>query len=417
MLNELNMAYWNWWRKLVLRFFVLFIGLFVCSFSFPHTFLPDVGKWFSPFFEKLVVFCGDNVLHVKRPYTQRIISDSTGMYLDVLVVAVMSVVVSGVWSLTDKKQRNYDRLLYWFIVIVRYYLAMQLLHYGFNKVFKWQFYMPEPNTMYTTIGNTWPDMLYWSSMGVSRPYTVFSGLLEVIAACMLFFRRTSFAGALLAFAVMVNVVVINFSYDISVKVYSLFLVLLSMVVIAPEFGRVLSLVGASIRSGERERGARRWRGNLYIAVKLVVVWLIVVDNMWPYVKADNYNDDKAAKPFLYGAYEVTRFVKNGDTLAPLLTDGYRWKRVFVHSRGYFITQGMNDEMTDHKLSYDTVNRRLGLGEYGVKESVILNYVRYGDTALVLSGVYKGDSVWVATEKIDLTALPVRQGGFRWTIDE
>jgi uncharacterized membrane protein YphA (DoxX/SURF4 family) len=220
--SEPDIAYWNEGQKALLRFIALFVVLFISSFSFPHIFIPDVGKWLSPFFEKLVVFCGDHLFHIKRPYTQKIISDSTGMYLDVFVVFVLSSVASFVWTAVDRRPRSYDKLLYWFIVLVRYYLAMQLLHYGFNKLFKWQFYIPEPNTMFTTVGDTSPDLLYWSVMGISRPYTVFSGLLEVMAACMLLFKKTSFAGALLALTVMVNVVVINFSYDISVKLYSLF---------------------------------------------------------------------------------------------------------------------------------------------------------------------------------------------------
>lgn len=416
-MGELNITYWDTRRKLALRFFVLFVVLFICSFSFPHTFIPDIGKRLSPFFEKLVVFCDDHLFQLKRPYTQKIISDSTGMYVDVFVVFVLSGVISLVWDVVDKKQRNYDRFLYWFIVFVRYYLAMQLLHYGFNKLFKWQFYVPEPNTMFTAVGNTSPDLLYWSVMGISRPYTMFSAVLEVMAASMLLFKRTSFAGALLAFAVMVNVVVINFSYDISVKVYSLFLVLLSVVIIAPESGRLLGLIGVKFAGSRHEYEAAKWKGGFYKAVKLIVVVLIFVDNINPYAKAGDFNHDKAAKPLLYGAYAVNRFVRNGDTLAPLLTDEYRWKRVFVHSRGYFITQGMNDDMVDYRLSYDTRNKKIVLEKYGVKEPAVLDYITRGDTSLILWGVIHNDSVWVETQRIDLNQLPVMQGGFHWTIDE
>jgi hypothetical protein len=194
-------------------------------------------------------------------------------------------------------------------------------------------------------------------------------------------------------------------------------VLLAVIVIVRDFKRLLALIGVKNAKSRDEKRVGRWKSRFYVPVKLAVICIILADNIYPYAKAGDFNHDKAAKPLLYGAYTVSTFVKNGDTLAPLLTDEGRWKRVFIHSRGYFITQGMNDEMADYKLAYDTLNKKLVLEGYDAKEPLVLNYASRGDSVLILSGGVRSDLFWVETWKINLKELPVMQNGFHWTIDE
>jgi hypothetical protein len=68
-------------------------------------------------------------------------------------------------------------------------------------------------------------------MGYSTAFTFFGGCAELLPAVFLLFRRTALLGSLLAFAVMLNIVMLNFCYDVPVKLYSLNLLLLSMFLI------------------------------------------------------------------------------------------------------------------------------------------------------------------------------------------
>jgi hypothetical protein len=100
-----------------------------------------------------------------------------------------------------------------------------LFKYGWDKITKGQFYMPEPNTLFTPFGKLSKDIAYWSLVGSSYPYTVSLGIIEVVAALLLLFKRTQFLASLLAVVIFGQVVLINFSFDISVKLFygSLFL--------------------------------------------------------------------------------------------------------------------------------------------------------------------------------------------------
>ena len=62
---------------------------------------------------------------------------------------------------------------------------------------------------------------------------------EVLGGVSLIFRRTATLGALISFAVLLNVMVLNYCYDVPVKLYSTNLVLMAAFLAAPDFRRLL----------------------------------------------------------------------------------------------------------------------------------------------------------------------------------
>lgn len=398
---------------------MLFVLLFVISFSFPHYFIPDIGFYTHSFFEKAIFWFGKNILQIHKTYTAELISDSTGMYINALLLLTISFLLSIVWHKIDK--RNFtEKLFSWFVVFVRYYLALQMLVYGFNKVFKWQFYLPEPNTLFTTIGNSYKDILFWSTMGISKTYSVFTGLCEIFAAVLLLFRRTSLLGAIVTFAIMVNVFMLNLCFDISVKLYSLFLIFLSLLLIFP-YAKQLYIFFVLKQQAQlfAEKNVSITIKNINVVpfAKWLVVLILFADALAIYFKENNFNDDKAARPFLHGAYQVVNFTKNNDTLPPLLTDNFRWRRMFVHRNGYLITQLMNDEMKDYDLAIDSAKKEFLFKSNEDSVVHLLQYQNFSDTSIVLQGKFYNDSIKVNLIKINWQNLPLLKNEFSWTIDE
>ncbi|MES2139515.1 MAG: hypothetical protein V4511_07385 [Bacteroidota bacterium] len=401
------------------RIIFSFVLLFIISLPFPHHFIPDIGQYLSSYFEVLVKWFGENVFHLNGTYTSKLVSDSTGLYIHVFIVFIISVLISGIWSIIDKRRNNHDKLKYWFKVLISYYLSMQLFEYGFNKLFKYQFYLPEPNTLFTPIGGLSPDILYWSTMGASYSYTVFMGLLEIIPAILLLFKRTRLLAAIIAMGIMINVTMINFGFDISVKIYSCFLLFLSIVIVSPDLKKIFAffILNKPVITNQWEPTINSKKRILFYSIfKSLIIGLILVDTLSIYFVTNNFNDDKAQRPFLHGAYGVEIFVKNNDTLAPLQTDKYRLKRIFIHREGYLITQSMNDEMQDYKLRYEIISNKLILESYDSSE-IILDYTyNKKDSTLFLSGRVYNDSIKIYSKQIDLDRLPIFQQNFHWTID-
>ncbi|MEZ4887518.1 MAG: hypothetical protein R3E32_22485 [Chitinophagales bacterium] len=410
---------WSFSQKLGFRFAFCFVLLFIFSLPFPNTFLPNVGGYLQPFFEGLIKWFGDNILQIKQIYTFQLISDSTGMYIHTLLLLHIAVVIAIVWSVLDSK-RNHLILAYWFQVFISYYLAFQLFKYGFNKVFKLQFYLPEPNILYSNVGSLSRDILYWSVMGASYSYTVFAGILELIPAFLLLFRRTRLLGALIAFGVLVNVVMINVSFDISVKILSSFLLLLSILIILPDFSNLCRFFLQNqpiLTKPYAINYTTKKQFLVYSIGKSLVICLLLLDVLLPYFKANNFNDDLAARPFLHGAYEVKVFAVNHDTIPALLTEQYRWKRIFVHREGYFIAENMQEEMQDFPLQVNTYSKQMTLKEKSGQQLVFEYNYSSTDSILKLKGILQNDTIHIEAQQINLQQLPLLQKQTNWTIDD
>jgi hypothetical protein len=404
----------------IFRFGVLFASLFVVSLPFPYHVIPDIGGLLRPCSEALVRWSGAHLFGITRPYTSAIVSDSTGMYIHALDVALVAAALCALWSALDGRRGDDRAVRNAFNTGASLYLSLQLLIYGLDKLFKHQFGLPEPNTLYTPVGALARDILYWSAIGSSRSYNAIAGIFEIIPAILLPFRRTRPVGALWALAVVAHIVVLNFTFDISVKLYSLFLLLLCVIVAAPSLRALYDLflrgrAVAAFGPGPRPASARMLA--VHAAARAVILMAIVVEALFPYVAADSFNDDSAPRPRLHGAYDVTAFVRNGDTLPPVLGDPFRLRRFFIHRRGYFITQSMSDSMSDYTCVDDAASGRLLLNTGRANATVLAYSLSDRDSTIELRGGMGGDSVAIRARRLDLARLPLMRPSFHWTIDD
>lgn len=400
----------------VFRFFFLFTILFILTLPFPFSIIPDPGSLVRVITEPIVKWIGIHILNLSPDFVFQLTSDSTGLYILVILLLVLSLILAILWTLfSQTKEPRY--LHYWFLVVCRYYLSLQLLIYGFSKVFKVQFYLPEPNTLFTNLGDLSPDILFWSVMGISPAYSFFMGIVEVMAALLLLFGKTRLLGACLSFAILLNVVAINLSYDISVKIHSSFLLLLSLIIISPDLKRLsgffFSLPGNTsnlyIPLYKSENSFRR-----YIAVKTLVISVIFFEVLYLYFLSGNFNDDTYPRPSLHGAYKVKEFILNGDTLAGSWDDTLRWKRAFVHRKSYLIVENMQDEMKDYKMMVNGNTNIISLTRNNEK-SGFLYMKNITANNFLLEGKVDGDTLKMIVEKTALEKLPALQKEFYWTV--
>ncbi|HVZ41886.1 MAG TPA: hypothetical protein VHI13_21570 [Candidatus Kapabacteria bacterium] len=407
-------------RSAAFLFVAAFVPLFALTLPFPYHVLPDVGGLLRPVTEPCVAWICSALLHLDRPYTAAIVSDSTGMYVHAFLLLIISAAVGIFWSVARRGAAVPSGTKNLFRTAAGYYLALQLLEYGADKLFKHQFGVPEPNILYASVGSLTRDILYWSTVGSSYSYNVVAGAVEGATALLLLFRRTRLLGALCAVGVMANIVVINFTFDISVKLYSCFLLFLGLVVAWPALTRLFVLLVLNRPSGAMDppRPALSGRRTILHAVgKATLIVVILFEALYPYFTAGNFNDDMAARPALHGAWNVEMFVRNGDTVPPATDAAFRPRRFFVHRRGYFITQSMRDEMTDYKLGYRAADSELILNAND-GATIALHYTLSGNDSLItLQGTWRSDSVTIRARRLNLDALPLLQPTFHWTIDD
>jgi uncharacterized membrane protein YphA (DoxX/SURF4 family) len=132
-------------------------------------------------------------------------ADLLSGYLQRLFQLILSLVITAIWSLVDRKRLNYRTLYGWLTLYLRFALAIALFNYGWDKVFPLQFRAVTPLRLIRPIGDLSLEGMLWTFMAASNPYTIFSGTLEVLAGALLLVPRLEMLGALLSVAVLGNV--------------------------------------------------------------------------------------------------------------------------------------------------------------------------------------------------------------------
>ena len=398
------------------RWLVGFTVLFVLLVPFPYAVLPSSGELLRPITEPLVQWLGDAVFQLPRPYTSRILSDSTGLYLLSFGVLVFSGLVAVGWTLLVPGRRTSGFLWYWFHTAVCYFLALQLLKYGVDKLCKHQFYLPEPNTLFTPLGYLPPDLAYWSVLGTSRGYSLFTGTLEVVPALLLLAGRTRLLGAVLALIVLLNVVAVNFAFDISVKLHASFLLLLSVVAAWPALQTIYAALVLKRWQPDQPQPPAKATGGSFSVLAWLVAALFVSEALVPFLQTRTFNDDQVKRPWLHGAYALTLQVKNGDTISPAANQPQALRRLFIHRQGYLITQSATEQLHDYRLTYTAGGTVLLLRDSDGSLSRLVCTRAADGSWLQLRGTLGPDSVNLLTRPLAWQQLPLLQKGFHWTTD-
>lgn len=400
---------------------LLFVALFAVTLPFPLSFFETPGSFLHPFFETWNRWTATHILRLAPGYTSAIESDNTGLYIHLLHLILLSLAGAFAWQkITGRPDAL--KLRYLLHASATYILAFFLLKYGFDKIFKVQFYWPEPNTLYTPLGYLSKDILFWSAAGSSYLYSFFSGLMEILPALLLFSRRTRLLGGCIAFGVMLHVLVINFAFDISVKILSTYLLLLAILVLVPYAGALYKVLwaGGSQFARPAIESVNRDKNKVIRLIKALLICFFLFESLFIYVESGVYNDDLSPRPELHGAYElidedpVTQ-LRTTRGISSVLGNLAGTRRVFMHRKGYLILQRADDTMKDFKASAGSGSRRIKLSS-GDKRLDIFTWQDPKTGNYIFSWKEKDSSFTLVTKKLSLDELPLRQDGFTWNVD-
>ena len=343
-------------------------------------------------------------------------SDSLGLYLLMPILFMISLLLTICCNLARISNLNKEKTIYFIRNSATYYLAWILLKYGFDKVFKCQFYLPEPNILFTRFGDLDKDILFWSTIGSSRSYSIFMGLLEIIPGVLLVFRKTRNLGVLIAIGIFIQVVAINYSFDISVKLFSSFLLLISLFLFAPisiTFWQLLSNQVEKINPSVVQNNLFSLHFKFARIFKLVFILLIIGESLVPYFKVQNFNDDNFKRPILHGVYKMDYSLIGRDRI-PESENPIKY--IFIHRDGYLIFQDKEEEMQDYKLEVNPKKQRLVVVDYSNKKT-FFNY-RYSNKTkqLTLELLPKNTKSVHHFKEIDWRKMPLLQKQFHWAVD-
>ncbi len=426
LLNEditVSQEKWSAPKKIISLFFLSYV--FFYMFPYPISeipFIKDIIGLYSKAIENITLILGHNILGLNFEKIEMTGSgDTTFDYVSLVTISLLALIVSlGVFILT-RKQKNYSRLYNYIIVYARYYLALYMLSYGFAKVVGGQFITPGFWQLEKTYGNSTPMNLLWTFMGYSKTYTIFSGFGEILGGILLFFRRTTVMGCLVTIAIMLNVVMLNFSYDVPVKLFSCHLVLIAIFIVSPFIKKLIDFFIFQRTSNlhfKKIEFTKKWTKITRIAVKTLIIlcfpgFMIIenIDNIRQYESKGSFNGMYITQTFFRAKIPETTAAINRDTLVS--TQLPRWEKITFQYNTAIINTGA-DYPIKYSFKLDSIIHKLILSTIHIRSTdYILDCKFPNDNLMVLSGNYQGDSVYAVMKKKDLSEYTLMNRGFHW----
>jgi hypothetical protein len=337
--------------------------------------------------------------------------DTTLDYVLAFCFATIAAFATLIWSLLDRRRPNYRTLYAWLRLLVRFTLAFTMLSYGFAKVYPLQFGTPYLSQLTRTYGESSPMGILWTFMGASVAYTKFCGLVEVLAGALLLFRRTTTIGAMVAAGAMLNVVTLNFCYDVPVKLYSSHLLLMSIFLLIPDAVAMMRFF--LLHQPSRLEGVwvprfeRRWLRVVAIALQVLVISSILYNKIWGGYKSVRESSITYLKHApLYGVW-------NADSFTGDVADAARWRQLTIQfSRGLSIRDA-GGERISFTTTYDEPKRTLKLSSTQLKKEGNFTYYQPDAEHLILRGSLDGNPIVAEFHRFDDSRFLLISRGFRW----
>jgi hypothetical protein len=372
-----------------------------------------------PPMRNLTLWIGTHVLRIGHPIgiARTGSGDKTFDWVLTFTLLMIGCASTIVWSVIDRRRPTYLGLHKWFHLFLRFALGSTMAYYGMIKVIPLQ--MPAPNLtrLLEPYGNFSPMGALWYSVGASRPYEMFAGSAELAAGILLFVPALSTLGALICLADTIQVFALNMTFDVPVKLLAFHLILMSLVLLAPEASRLANVLVLNRTAGPSARPTLvRARRAMRIAVALQLVFGAYLVGLYLYGDARRWKQagGGAPKPPLYGIWNVDEMSIDGHTRSPLVTDYDRWRRVVFQTATGASFQRMDDTFANYGAKVDVSAKTLTLSKPDDKSwSARFVFQQPAPERLTLDGDMDGHNVRMRLQLFDRNRFLLVSRGFNW----
>jgi hypothetical protein len=351
---------------------------------------------------EITVWVGEHIFHTTSSLVFTGNSRDTDFFwIQTFWLLIVAIAATAVWSVLDRRREDYPTLQKWFRVFIRLAVASQMFEYGMTKVIPVQFPAPSLITLVTPVGNLSRQGLLWTFIGASPAYEIATGCAELVAGILLLVPRTAMLGALVAFADMAQVFVLNMTYDVGVKLVSFHLLMMSLFL----------LVSSTRTDLFRSAGANR----IAVALQIVLgVYMLAMqaDVNWVYWYREGGGAPKSA---LYGIWDIEQLSVDGQVRPAVLNDyDRRWRRAIFDAPDSMAFQRTDDSFAHYGAFIDSRNRTLALTKgRSRKWRADFTFERPAEDRLILDGEMDGYKIRMQLQLVNFDTFRILNSGFRW----
>ncbi|ORA64563.1 hypothetical protein [Mycobacteroides franklinii] len=338
---------------------------------------------------------------------------------------VIALVITAIWTALDRRRRNYRRLAASLWVFARYGLALSMIIYGMAKAIPTQMgYMALPDQQLQLVGDTSLFKTLWGFMGASEPYSIATGLVELVAGLLLLWNRTWVLGALGSVFAMAQVFLLNMTYDVPVKQVSGELFLIAVAVTAPLWPNLVRVVlnrsgTQPVRLWPALGSDRRWLLKTGIVLKFGLAAALTAQAASLSVLV--YSTYKTPTSSLDGVWRATSFTIDGRQATVNQVNPAPWSNVAITYRNKveefgveaFVAQTPDGRTSRWMLEINGDQIELRKRKSNAPQQV-LHIGQPGPDRLVLTGEVEGKQIAGIYER---RFMDRSKYGFRWVQPE
>jgi hypothetical protein len=422
--SPVPVEHWSIALRIAFRFCVAYFTLFVMSnqmlgglIQIPKVDIPELSAFWP--FRPITFWTASHVFRIKHElvYNNSGSGDKTFDWVLAFCLLVIAAVITLVWWILDRRRPNYVTFHKWFRLGLRFVLVSEMFLYGLAKAIPLQMPFPNLTRLLEPYGNFSPMAVLWSSIGASTSYEIFAGCAETLGGLLLLTSRTTTLGALVCLADMIQVFMLNMTYDVPVKLFSFHLILFSLLLLAPDARRLFNFffTDRAIVPARQTPLFRSPRANR-IAVWLQVVFGFYLLGVGVYssIEAWHTYGGGRPKPSLYGIWNVEHMSVDGQVRPAMLTDQDRWRRVIFDFTTATSFQRPDDSFTRYVSSINDQGKTLTLTKPADKNwKATFSFAQPAPDQLTLDGDMDGHKIQMQMKLLDRDKFVLVNPGFHW----
>jgi hypothetical protein len=229
--------------------------------------------------------------------------------------------------------------------------------------------------------------------------------------------RTTTLGALVCLADMIQVFMLNMTYDVPVKLLSFHLILMSSFLLAPDLRRLVNLFFLDRAAGPSTQPplfAKPRANRIALAAQVLFgIWLVGMNAYGSWTDWYRYGGG-SPKPALYGIWDVNQLTVDGQVRSPLLTDYGRWRRAIFEFPKGMAFQRMDDSLAGYGSAINVSDKTLTLTKHGDKNwKASFVFQQPAADQLILDGTMDNHKVHMQLQLFDRKKFLLVSRGFHW----
>jgi hypothetical protein len=230
------------------------------------------------------------------------VADTRLRWMLCLGSAILASALAAVSAALGWGRARDEELYSWLRLLLRFALALVMISSGIERLIPVQMPAPGPFDLLRRLGELNAMSLLWTFLGSSRAFQSFTGAAGLAGGLLLLAPRTALLGALISGANLLMAVALSLCYDLPFKLYLFHLLLMAVLLIAPDLRRLIRLILLNRTVEPAEAPPLSARGRLAQTL-LVLICLIVTG--WSLGDAvRRYRRLNPPRPPLYGAWTV-----------------------------------------------------------------------------------------------------------------